>query len=201
VQGLPLEEALIAVSLDDKDAMGHAVLAHMRMWGGDWEAAIAEARKAVALNPNGSFGIGMLGCVLGFGGYREEALDRLRQAMRASPYDPFTSLWLLWIGLIQFFARQFAAAAETLRQVGRLRPYYSNYHTVLAAALAFQGHLDEARGVLSRAPPVDPRYHLAPWMRPEDIALRGEGFRLAAGDSNGSARECAKQANLSDGDA
>ena len=84
VQGLPLEEALIAVSLDDKDAMGHAVLAHMRMWGSDWEAAIAEARKAVALNPNGSFGIGMLGCVLGFGGYREEALDCLRQAMRAS---------------------------------------------------------------------------------------------------------------------
>ena len=34
VQGLPLDEALIAVSLDDKDAMGHAVLAHIRMWGG-----------------------------------------------------------------------------------------------------------------------------------------------------------------------
>jgi len=201
VQGLPLEEALIAVSLDDKDAMGHAVLAHMRMWGGDWEAAIAEARRAVALNPNGSFGIGMLGCVLGFGGYREEALDRLRQAMRASPHDPFTSLWLLWIGLIQFFARQFAAAAETLRQVGRLRPYYNNYHTALAGALAYQGHLDEARGVLSRAPPVDPRYQLAPWLRPEDIALRGEGFRLAAGASNGSAGESEKQANQSDGGA
>jgi len=181
--------------------MGHAVLAHMRMWGGDWEAAIAEARRAVALNPNGSFGIGMLGCVLGFGGYREEALDRLRQAMRASPHDPFTSLWLLWIGLIQFFARQFAAAAETLRQVGRLRPYYNNYHTALAGALAYQGHLDEARGVLSRAPPVDPRYQLAPWLRPEDIALRGEGFRLAAGASNGSAGESEKQANQSDGGA
>ena len=185
VQGAPLEEALIAVSLDDKDAMGHAVLAHMRMWGSDWDGAIAEARKAVALNPNGAFGIGMLGCVLGFGGYREEALDRLRQAMRASPHDPFTSLWLLWIGLIQFFAGQFAPAVETLRQVGRLRPYYSNYHTVLAAALACQGHLDEARGVLSRAPPVDPRYRQAPWLRPEDVALRADGFRLAADGSNG----------------
>ena len=121
--------------------------------------------------------------------------------MRASPNDPLTSLWPLWIGLTQFFARQFAAATETLRQVGRLRPYYNNYHTALAGALAYQGHLDEARGVLSRAPPVDPRYQLAPWLRPEDIALRGEGFRLAAGDSNGSARESAKQANLSDGGA
>jgi adenylate cyclase len=188
VQGLPLEEALIAVSLDDRDAMGHAVLAHMRMWGSDWDGAIAEARKAVALNPNGSFGIAMLGCVLGFGGYREEALDCLRQAMRASPHDPFTSLWLLWIGLIQFFARQFAAATETLRQVGRLRPYYNNYYTALAAALAYQGRLDEAHDVLSHAPPVDPRYLRAPWLRPEDVALRVEGFRLATGESNDSAR-------------
>ena len=165
--------------------MGHAVLAHMRMWGSDWDGAIADARKAVALNPNGSFGIGMLGCVLGFGGYREEALDRLRQAMRASPHDPLTSLWLLWTGLIQFYARQFAAAVESLRQVGRLRPYYNNHYTVLAAALAYQRHLDEARDVLARAPPVDPRYQAAPWLRPEDIALRVEGFRLATGGSNG----------------
>jgi adenylate cyclase len=183
VQAIPLEQALIAVSLDDKDAMGHAVLAHMRMWGSDWEAAIAEARKAVALNPNGSFGIGMLGCVLGFGGYREEALDRLRQAMRLSPQDPLTSLWILWTGLIQFYARQFSAAVENLRQVGRLRPYFNNFHSVMAAALAFLGHLDEARDVLLRAPPLDPRYPQAPWMRPEDIALRMEGIRLAAGNS------------------
>ena len=183
VQGIPLNEALIAVSLDDKDAMGHAVLAHIRMWGSDWEAAIGEAREAVALNPNGAFGIGMLGCVLGFGGYRDEALDRLRQAIRLSPHDPLMSLWILWIGLIQFFARQFSAAVENLRQVGRLRPYYKNYHAVMAAALAFLGHLDEARDVLRRAPPLDPRYPQAPWMRQEDVALRTEGIRLAASDS------------------
>ena len=38
VQGIPLEEARIAVSLDDKDATAHAVLAHMLMWRGEWEA-------------------------------------------------------------------------------------------------------------------------------------------------------------------
>ena len=183
VQALPLEEALLAVALDDKDAMGHAVLAHMRMWGGEWNAAIAEARKAVELNPNGAFGIGMLGCVLGFGGHREEAIDRLRQAMRLSPHDPLMSLWVLWIGLIQFYARQFSAAVENLRRVGSLRPYYQNYQAVMAAALAFAGQPEEARSVLSRAPPLDPRYPQAPWMRPEDVALRIEGIRLAGGGS------------------
>ena len=37
--GTPRDEAHIAVSLDDKDAMAHAVLAHMMMWGGEWEAS------------------------------------------------------------------------------------------------------------------------------------------------------------------
>ena len=86
--------------------MAHAVLAHMMMWGGEWEAAIAEARIAVALNPNSAFVISMLGCVLGFGGYREEALERLQQAMRASPHDPLIWLWsYLARGLAVFFTR------------------------------------------------------------------------------------------------
>lgn len=79
VQGIPREEALLAVSLDNKDAMAHAILAHMLMWGSEWEGAIAEARTALALNPNSAFVISMLGCVLGFGGYRDEAFDRLRR--------------------------------------------------------------------------------------------------------------------------
>ena len=64
VQGTAREEAHIGVSLDDKDATAHAVLAHIMMWGSEWEAAIAEARTAFALNPNSAFVISMLGCVL-----------------------------------------------------------------------------------------------------------------------------------------
>src|SRR6266849_4621639 len=172
VQGIPLEEARIAVSLDDKDATAHAVLAHMRMWGSEWEAAIAEARTAVALNPNSSFVISMLGCVLGFGGYREEALDRLRQAMRASPHDPLTWLWTVWTGVIQFNSRKFDAAVDTLHQVVRLRPGFTQAQVLIAASLAHLGRLDEARDVLSRVQVRDPRYQQMPWTRPEDNALR-----------------------------
>src|SRR6266403_1989431 len=182
VPGLPLEEARIAVSLDDKDATAHAVLAHMRMWGGEWEAAIAEARTALVLNPNSSFVISMLGCVLGFGGYREEALDQLRQAMRASPHDPLTWLWILWTGIMQFHSRKFDAAVETLRHVVRLRPGSAQAHVLIAASLAHLGRLDEARDVLSRVQVRDPRYQQMPWTRPEDNALRVEGVRLAAGE-------------------
>jgi adenylate cyclase len=182
VQGTAREEAHIAVSLDSNDAMAHAVLAHMMMWGSEWEAAVAEARTAIALNPNSAFVISMLGCVLGFGGYREEALDRLQQAMRASPHDPLTWLWTNWTGVIQFYSRKFDAAVETLHQVVRLRPGYAQAQVLIAASLAHLGRLDEARDVLSRAQIRDSRQQSAPWLRPEDYALRVEGVRLAAGE-------------------
>jgi adenylate cyclase len=186
VQGAPLTEARIAVSLDDKDAMAHAVLAHMRMWGSEWEAAIAEARTAFALNPNSAFVLSMLGCVLGFGGYREEALNRLQQAMRASPHDPLIWLWTGWTGTIQLYSRKFDAAVESLRQVVRLRPGFNQIKVILAATLAHLGRLDEARELLkdARAQTVDPRYlQRPPWTRPEDYALRIEGLRLASGEA------------------
>src|SRR5258708_465754 len=137
VQGPARAEAQIAVSLDDKDAMAHAILAHMMMWNSEWEAAIAEARTAIALNPNSAFVISMLGCVLGFGGYGEEALDRLRQAMRASPHDPLTWLWTLWTGVIQFHSRKFDAALETLHQVVHLRPGFTQAQVLISASLAY----------------------------------------------------------------
>jgi adenylate cyclase len=181
VQGPARAEAQIAVSLDDKDAMAHAILAHMMMWNSEWEAAIAEARTAIALNPNSAFVISMLGCVLGYGGYREEALTRLQQAMRASPHDPLTWLWTIWKGAIQLLSRDFDAAIQTFQQLLRLRPGFNHAQVSFAICHAHLGRIDEARQVLKRARQQfqDPRYQSAPWLRPEDKALRLEGIRLA----------------------
>ncbi len=185
VQGTPRAEALVAVSLDDKDAVAHAVLAHMRMWGGEWEAAIAEARAGFALNPNSAFVISMLGCVLSYGGYREEAMARLQQAMRVSPHDPLTWLWQLWRASAQFHGRDFGASLDTLYEVVRLRPGYLDAHLMIACSLAHLGRFPDARAALDRTGPgfpgrvqrlTQPR---PPALRPEDYALRVEGLRLA----------------------
>jgi adenylate cyclase len=184
VQGLPLEEARIAVSLDDKDAMAHAILAHMTMWCSEWEAAIAGARTALALNPNSAFVISMLGCTLGYGGHRDEALDRLHQAMRASPHDPLTWLWTLWLAATQFYAGRYDLARwmhESSCAVTSRVLIARNQ----AACLAHLGRIEEARSIIASIPAASVAkfrrlaYQRPPWERPEDFALEQESLRLA----------------------
>jgi adenylate cyclase len=184
VQESALEEARIAVSLDDKDSMAHAVLAHMRVWCGEWEAAIAEARTALVLNPNSAFVISTLGCVLGFGGYRDEAIERLQQAMRASPHDPLTWLWTFWIGLFRYFRRDFDSSLDAMREVVRMRPGFPSPHQQIAYALAMLGRTGEAAHAITRATAAFPSQlartkDRSPWQRPADFALLREGRRLS----------------------
>jgi adenylate cyclase len=178
-------EARLAVSLDDKDDMAHAVLATMMCVVGDWEDSVREARMAFALNPNSAFVMSILGLVLGRAGCHDEGISWLRQAMRASPHDPLTWLWLNGIGDFQLFSRDFQAALETYRRVMLLRPRFFPPHLFSAAALAYLGRSHEARDALNSAQTqfaeqIERRRHRPSWARPQDWAIKTEGLRLAA---------------------
>jgi adenylate cyclase len=188
VIGSSLEEARLAVALDDKDAMAHSVLGWMLFGRGEGDAANAEGRRALALNPNSAFVMGALGATLAQTGHHAEAIDLLSRAMRASPHDPLFWAYMFWTGSAEFYSGDFAAASETMREVIRLRPGHASAHHNLIACLAYLGRLDEARLALDRASAQFPeqlrRYEQAKprWMRPEDYALRKEGVRLAASE-------------------
>jgi len=187
VNEIILEEARLAVALDDKDATAHAVLATRMNMVGEWETAVAEARAALVLNPNSAFAMGTLGRALTGSGYYDEAIDQLRRALRTSPHDPLTWTWISFLGHAQFCSRDFESALDTLRQVIRMRPRHTFAHEYLPATLAHLGRLDEAREALERARAQFPqqlqRYRLKPpFRRPEDWALLMEGLRLAAGE-------------------
>jgi adenylate cyclase len=178
-------EARLAVSLDNKDATAHAVLAIMTCVVGDWEESVREARMALALNPNSAFVMSILGLALGRAGYREEAIRRLRQAMRASPHDPLAWQWLNGIGDFQLCSGDFEGALETYRQVTLRRPQFFAPHLYSAAALAYLGRTREAREALESAQAqfaeqIQRRRHRPPWARAEDWAIKTEGLRLAA---------------------
>ena len=181
-------EARLAVSLDGKDDMAHAVLATMMCVVGDWEESVLEARMAFALNPNSAFVMSTLGLVLGRAGYHQEGIGWLRQAMRASPHDPLTWQWLNGIGDFQLFSGAFAAALEAYRQVILLRPRFFSPHLFSAAALAYLGRSREARDALDSAQAqfaeqIERRRQRPSWARPQDWAIKAEGLRLAAAGS------------------
>jgi adenylate cyclase len=178
-------EARLAMSLDDKDAMAHAVLATMMCVVGDWKASVREARMAFALNPTSAFVMSTLGLVLVRAGYHEEGISWLRQAMRASPHDPLTWQWLNGIGDFQLFSREYQAALDTYGQLMLLRPRFFSPHLFTAAALAYLGRSREARDALQSAPAqfaeqIERRRHRPSWARPQDWAIKTEGLRPAA---------------------
>ena len=169
--------------------MAHAVLAIMTMAGGEWEAALSEARTAFELNPNSAFVIAILGRELKDNGYYDEAMDQLCRALRASPHDPLAWLWKSFLAHCQFCLRDFAAALETLRQVIQMRPGHTWAHEYLIASLGYLGRLDEAREALARArsefPEYFQRYRQKPrWRVPKDWEMLREGLRLAAGEDS-----------------
>jgi adenylate cyclase len=178
-------EARLAMSLDDKDAMAHAVLATMMCVVGDWKASVREARMAFALNPTSAFVMSTLGLVLVRAGYHEEGISWLRQAMRASPHDPLTWQWLNGIGDFQLFSREYQAALDTYGQLMLLRPRFFSPHLFTAAALAYLGRSREARDALQSAQAqfaeqIERRRHRPSWARPQDWAIKTEGLRPAA---------------------
>jgi adenylate cyclase len=179
-----LDEARIAVSLDDKDSMAHAILSFMRQMAGDWESAIAEGRTAVNLNPNSAWSMGAMGHALGWGGYPKEGIDYLRRAMRASPHDPLTWLWMFWMGIFQYFLREYAAALDTNGGGDPSAP--GTCESLARGGARPLGRTAEVKEALEKAiiavsPAVFDRFarQRPPWMRPEDHAHMVEGLRKA----------------------
>src|SRR5262249_40574657 len=146
-----LAAAHLAVSLDDKDATAHAVLATMMCVAGDWEDSVLAGRQAFALNPNSALVTSTLGLVSGRAGHHQEGIRRLREAMRASPHDPLTWQWLNAIGDFQLFSGEYEAALQAYRRAMRLRPQFFSPHLYSAAALAYLGRSREARAALDSA--------------------------------------------------
>ncbi|MBV9064823.1 MAG: adenylate/guanylate cyclase domain-containing protein [Methylobacteriaceae bacterium] len=190
VAGTALEEAQIAVVLDQKDFLGHIVLAFIRTLIGEWEASIVEARIGLELNPNSAWSLMSMGFTLGWAGYHTEAIDYLHRAMRASPHDPFTRFWVFWMGLFEYWKEDYAAAADTMQEVMHQSPQLLGFAARWrAAALGQLGRVNEAKASLEKAIAASPtlfeKYvlHRAPWTRPEDHTHMIEGLRKAGWES------------------
>jgi adenylate cyclase len=189
----PLQESLSAalplaqraVNLDDADSMAHFALGNVFFLSGDTAGARYEMDRAISINPNNAWAVAVSGCLFGNSGRLSEALDAIGKAMRASPHDPLTWIWMIYITIAHYFARDYQAALDSAERLIRFRPDKPQAYRWRAAALGQLGRIDEAKIALEKAiavPSANFNFHVRtrpPWIRPEDHALMLEGLRKA----------------------
>jgi adenylate cyclase len=179
------QAALRAVTNDESDADAHACLSWALNFDGDYDGALAEARRALAISPNLASAHRALGTTLIFSGQPRQGLAALQTSIRLDPRDPLFAWHLNRVAIGHYFARDYEAAIDAARHVIRLHPDFPLIYRWLAAALGQTGRVDEARDALNKAITIGggsfDMYvrERVPWHRREDYEHMLDGLRKA----------------------
>ena len=135
--------AQTAIELDPDDAHAYLAASGAALYLGRHHEALAMAQKASALNPNFTYCQLRLAHVLTYAGQPEAAIPLIEQSLAHSPFDSQRGSMLGSLALAHYQARHYAEAEAQARKSIELG--FKVSYAVLAAALARQDRLDEAR--------------------------------------------------------
>jgi TolB-like protein/Tfp pilus assembly protein PilF len=157
-RALALAAAQRAVALDPENAGAHASLGYVLFHDRKPELGAAELTTALRIDPNHADAWAFLGVMKAGEGRAVEGIDDLRKAFRLNPHPPG---WYYWhLGLIQYAARQYEDAVETLRHETTHR---SGSQRILAAGLAQLGRMEEAKAEAAQFLAAHPRFSTQDW--------------------------------------
>jgi len=145
-----LAPALRAVVLDAEDAGAHCTLGRAYYMRREYDAAFRELKTALELNPSLALAHYGLGATLVFSGRAEEGIPHLTAAIRLSPHDPNMGSFLVRLADAAYFLKRYEEAAEWARRALQQPNFQWSRYTVLIAALAQLGRLDEARNCIQQ---------------------------------------------------
>jgi TolB-like protein/class 3 adenylate cyclase len=177
---LSVEHAERAVAIDPNDAGNRWVLAYVLANEHRWDEAEAQFESALQLDPNNADAWAIRAEVTTMSGRPELAIEQISSAFRLNPHP---AAWYYWVlGLAQYGARDYQAAAQTLRNEAT---YRTGSRRVLAASLAQLGEMDEARREAMLFSASNPSFTISRWSEAQpcqDAAMLQhfiEGFRKA----------------------
>ena len=157
------ELAQKALTLDDKSASVHILLALIYLFQRKHDKAIAEGKQAISLDPNFSIGYAHLAQIMFFAGRFSEAIELMKKAMRLSPYYP--AFYLNYLGRSYAFIGCKVEAIATCNQLydrSLKGEYLSDWGLLyLARVYAEFGSADEARELMAQALKINPGLTLA----------------------------------------
>ncbi|MGD8540138.1 MAG: protein kinase, partial [Candidatus Aminicenantes bacterium] len=135
-------EAKKALKIDDKLAEVHTTLGNIRMfYDWDWDGAREEYELALGLNPNYLWAHSQYADLLWQTGQFDEAFEKIE---RWYERDPFNVIVNYQIGYVNFFARRYQKAEETLKKVITMDPTFYYANTYLGKVYLQQSRYDEA---------------------------------------------------------
>jgi adenylate cyclase len=147
-----IEEATLALSLDENDSDVHRILAAVNLsLHHDHDKALYHQERALTLNPNDDLIVVQQGEVLTWIGHAEQGIEWIQKAMRLNPYHP-ERFWN-HLGRAYFVAQRYGEAVKAFQRITRAD--YSHL-AFLAACYAQLGDAAAAKAaaqdVLQRAP-------------------------------------------------
>ena len=136
--------AAISAGSDDAMAlaMGGFVIAVMER---DYITALDALDRAIALSPSSALAFGFSSIVRAWMGDSPTAIGHATIGIRLSPYDPLIYLPYVGLAYAQFFAGNWAEAANAARKATQANPGFSVPCYLLTAALVRLGHMSDAR--------------------------------------------------------
>jgi TolB-like protein len=186
-RSLAIDHAHQAIALGHGDAMPLTLGAFVVSMDEHDRAGAREAfESAVAISPSSAFTYFLGAVALGYAGESERAIEWGERALRLSPFDSLA--FLAWHGMCLglFRLERYAEAVEVERRAAQANPGFSNFHLLVAAALAKLGRIDEAREAAARVLALEPGFtisgYCAPLAMPESLsrplsdALRAAGL-------------------------
>jgi TolB-like protein/Tfp pilus assembly protein PilF len=148
-RALALADVQQALRLEPNDADAHATLGDLRFYyDWDWIGAEAEYQRAIALNSSFSYARSQYARFLAAEGRLDEAGA---QAAVAAELDPLSVDVVQSRGLMEYYRRDFAAAAQELQRAIALDPQYARAHFTLGRVREAEGRIDDAIAETTRA--------------------------------------------------
>src|SRR5215475_4835764 len=155
------EKAGRALELNPESSRPYAILAVLQVVDRRYEEALDSAERAVALGPSDSEAHAALSLVLTFAGRHAEAVAAIETAQRLNP--SLSTSERLIAGLAFLLHGDYVRAIEILERARAEAPGLIDVPTLLAAAYARAGRLNEARAMAAEATRLVPVTAVETW--------------------------------------
>jgi len=135
----------------------HTTIALLRRFQNRLPESRIEWQRAIELDPNNAIAYGGLGVTLIYLGEPAAAIPLEEKRIRLNPDDTNISIAYWSLGLAHLLLGQNDEAAELLTKACTANPRVYYFYLDLAAALALQGHLEQAHAALAESLKLNPK--------------------------------------------